>query len=227
MPAAVAFVGSACSAWLTKHIPVVVLPTCPFPPLVWLAKAWPADHILIEGHENYLKQSWRNRFDIRAVNGIQTLTFHTGAAALANQPIQEVTIDGGKWEREHPRSLKAAYGNAPYGAYYLEEVINLMETPTPLLFENNFRMIQWTLDTLGWQGKLEVSTAFTIPDKQGLRGRFKRTKWPVEFPAYPQMFEDRRGFDGNLCALDLIFNLGPEAALYLEDLSGSLSAFPE
>ena len=205
----------------------MLLPTCPFPPLVWLAKAWPEAALTLEGHESYLKQTWRNRFDIRAVSGIHTLTLHTGAAARENQPIQDVLVESGKWQREHPRSLQSAYGNAPFGAYYLDEVIALMEEPTERLFETNLRLIKWTMETLGWEGDIRVSDAFSAPHKKGLRATFKRTKWPVDFPSYPQMFEDRRPFEANLSALDLIFNLGPEAALYLEGLSESAKAFQE
>jgi hypothetical protein len=34
-------------------------------------------------------------------------------------------------------------------------------------------------------------------------------------PKYPQVFDDKCGFRGNLSALDLLFNLGPEAEYFL------------
>lgn len=40
----------------------------------------------------------------------------------------------------------------------------------------------------------------------------------VQTPPYRQLRADRLGFVGGLSVLDLIFNLGPEAALYLHRL---------
>ena len=39
-----------------------------------------------------------------------------------------------------------------------------------------------------------------------------------DFPAYPQVFEDRHGFIPNLSVLDLLFNEGPSARDYLQAL---------
>ncbi|MDE6430391.1 MAG: WbqC family protein, partial [Duncaniella sp.] len=43
---------------------------------------------------------------------------------------------------------------------------------------------------------------------------------PISLPSYWQIREDKLGFIPGLSVLDLIFNLGPEAVLYLDRLAG-------
>ena len=52
----------------------VLLSTTYFGPIQWYQKLYRADSVVIDNREQYQKQSFRNRCEIAAANGRQTLT---------------------------------------------------------------------------------------------------------------------------------------------------------
>jgi hypothetical protein len=73
----------------------------------------------------YDKHGWRNRNQIKTINGLQWLTIpvHSGGAVENKIPIHSIRIDWKKdWAEKHWTSIQQAYSKAPYFEMYAEEI---------------------------------------------------------------------------------------------------------
>ncbi|MGC6533131.1 MAG: WbqC family protein [Flavobacteriales bacterium] len=204
------------------------LPTSPFPPVVYMALVMDAPAFELEAQESFMKQTWRNRFDVRGANNVQTLTFPVNAKGAVKPLTARVTLREGDWLREHRRTLEAAYNSSPFGEHYLPEVLDLIAPRQEKLMQYNRRLLDWVLQEVQWTGQVSETTEFEVPPKDGMRTWFRRSKW-LHLPCleYAQSFEERRPFDPHLSVLDVMMNLGPETGAYLRQVSSALPAFPK
>ena len=85
-----------------------------------------ADKISIDIHENYIKQSFRNRCEIYGANGKLSLIIPT--VRKGNTPQKDVRIDYGQnWQKIHWKSLESSYRSSPYFEFYEDKFIHLYE----------------------------------------------------------------------------------------------------
>ena len=174
--------------------------TAYFPPANWVRAAADSAAWTLEGHENYQKKGWRNRCRIIGPNGPVLLSVPLEKGAHRQQPIQEVRIAYDQaWHRDHVRSIRTAYGRAPYFEYYAEELFAVLKNRPETLWELNRQL----LDVLLRQLQLPVTLAVTED---------YRPQTPTDLPnllPYPQVFTERHGFASELSILDALFCLGP------------------
>ena len=88
-----------------------------FPPIDYLLEMKTADTVLVEAHENYQKQSYRNRATILTGNGLHDLIIPI--VRNSEKQIKEIRIDYSMaWQRNHWKTIESAYNNSPYFLYY-------------------------------------------------------------------------------------------------------------
>src|SRR3954467_9744925 len=108
---------------------------------------WPNTHyffyvlnspgFFIEQHENYQKQSFRNRTQILSANGPLDLSIPIKKKA-PREYVKDVEINYKEsWQSNHWRAITSAYKNSPYFDYFEEEIKYFYETPFELLLEYN------------------------------------------------------------------------------------------
>ena len=179
--------------------------------------------ILIDIHETYQKQTWRNRCRILTANGILDLSIPIKKNNKRPASIQYIeTSNHLPWRRNHWRSISSAYSKAPFFIYYADMIeahyhSGLSET----LLEWNDKLINGIITELGLNCHLKHTNFYIrfpygeIDFRQGLT---PKQPWKgIDWPEYYQVFGDRHGFTPDLSILDLLFNLGPDARNYLED----------
>lgn len=196
------------------------------PPVSWCAAVWNREKIDLEACEHYQKGSLRNRCHIAGPNGIQRLSIPLAKGKHQQTPIREVRIASDEaWQRQHWRSIRTAYGNAPFFEHYADELVVFYERPYAFLFDFNLELLHWALvKKSGWKGDIALTDAWhspgAIPLDEDFREAFpgSHDAWPGFFqPAhYPQVFEDRFGFLPNLSVLDLLFCCGKQGTEVLE-----------
>lgn len=201
---------------------MVRLPSCPFPPVIWMALALPHDTWELEAEESYTKQTWRNRFEIRGANKRQAITLPVVFPADGSRLTRDMLLATGDWRREHEKSLHTAYDSAPFADFYLEEIIDLIRTPKRTLWALNTSTLEWTARALGRKVTISQGSTFDPPDPGGLRAQFRTTKWKPTIPDYPQLGLERRPFETNLSVIDVLLHLGPESNAYLESVRAAL-----
>ncbi len=198
----------------------MIAPISIVPPIALVKAACQSGTWLIELHENYQKQSIRNRYHILSPNGIQTLTIDIIGQKGEKIPSPEIRIDHSKtWLRNHIRSIKTAYGSAPFFDFYIDDVKDLLSYPASTLGEFHKKSLDTWLDLLQISPKIVFTSSFIKENKPpDFRERVKNNEqnFGVKTPPYVQVFADRFDFVPNLSVLDLLFNLGPESGAYLK-----------
>lgn len=118
------------------------------------------------------------------------------------------------WVRDHQRSIEAAYRKSPYFDYYFENLFEILNSEKEMLNDLSIDLLRWALKAIDLDLKIEIITEYNAKEvAQQVKSFGKETN----IPNYHQVFEDRFSFRKNMSVMDLIFNLGPEAAYYLAD----------
>lgn len=171
----------------------MILSTAYFPTAAWLRAV--ESGALVEAHENFQKQTNRNRCAILTANGPLTLVvpyIHNQGQKI---PIRDVQIDHSTpWQRTHQRAVQAAYRSSPFWEHYEEKILPLFELKEKFLWDSNEKIAQTLLQIL----KIEAPIDYT-PDFIGAS-----EPAPIQTP-YVQVFADRYPFTPGLSALDSIF----------------------
>jgi len=190
---------------------------CYFAPISWYIQFLKAEKAVIEAHENFIKQSFRNRAHIAGPQGLQKLIIPV--KWKNHTPYQDVVLaDDFKWRREHLRSLQTAYKNAAFFEHYEHNFIALFESPINNLFEFNLQAHELIMKLLKLEQSIILTSSYeSDPAAQDFRSMVHpKTSSNFNFVSYPQVFQEKNGQIPDLSILDLTFNLGLEAALYLK-----------
>lgn len=191
------------------------------PPIFLFSQLKNCDEIILEASEHYQKRSFRNRCDIASSNGILSLTIPLQTGKNAQLNIKEVKIaQVENWQKQHWQSIRSAYGKAPFYEYYADVFHVHYEKQYDFLFDFNLSLLQSSLKLL----KLPLNISFTSEYQKNInetniidfRNKLNKRAIPdiASLKKYPQLFEDRHGFQPNLSILDLLFCMGNQAKGY-------------
>ncbi|HMQ48982.1 MAG TPA: WbqC family protein [Saprospiraceae bacterium] len=192
------------------------LPSVPFFQL-----AFSHEKLLIEQHEHYQKNSFRNRCYIATANGLLCLSIPLRKGKNEQQAILDVRIAHDEpWQQRHWRGIQSAYGNAPYFVYYADAIAPFFQRKYDYLFEWNWDLLQLLFRLLSLDTVIQKTTAYDTEVQSPVldyREQFKPGKLPSMKVTYPQLFVEKHGFLPNLSILDLLFCVGPQASMYLSE----------
>lgn len=184
-----------------------------------------ADEVLFEIHDNFQKQTYRNRCFIYGANGRQLLNIPV-LKGNSKQPTKDVQIDyNADWQQQHLKSIASAYNSSPFYEFFDKELEVLFTHKEKYLLDFNFKCHEFIVE----QAQLEISnyqktTEFILENEEGKDYRFlanAKSKQKFGFKPYIQVFSDKYGFLENLSILDLLFMEGGNALNYLESQSFS------
>lgn len=201
----------------------MLLPTAYLPPISWLKQALSGEAVVIEAKEHFSKQTWRNRCRIYGGNGPIELVIPVDHTNRWRIPIDELkTSSATDWKSLHWKSIRSAYGKAPYFEYYAETIEACFRKDAPEhLLDFNEACLRSVLKLLKADIPIERTESFTPYTDNDPRLVWSEidaeTGWT--FPSYYQSFADRHGFLPNLSSLDLLFHLGPDSREYLEKIT--------
>ena len=193
-----------------------------FPSVSICAAMLQSNMCLLENHDHFQKGSFRNKCFIAGPNGKQLLSIPLEQGKHQQKPYREVRISYQQdWQINHWRSIKTAYGSAPFYDYYSDDIHQLITTKEPLLWNLNMRILDWLRGKLFDEKQIELTQSFIknydpiISDLRENPSPRKSSENIIELPPYEQVFTDRHGFMNDLSILDLLFCMGPEARIYL------------
>ncbi len=180
------------------------------------------NEVLWEVHDNYQKQTYRNRCYVCNDLGKHILSIpikHVGGQE-GRQKYRDVRIEKGyAWQRQHWRTLQTAYRTSPFFEFYEDEFAPLFEKEQQFLLDFNLKAIETICNCLQIHMPVQKTVAYeTDPEgHQDLRFLIKsKIDLGVDFKEYNQVFGDRHGFVPNTSVLDLLFNEGTNALSYLK-----------
>jgi hypothetical protein len=196
-----------------------------FGPIQWYQKLNRYDECLIERHESFIKQTYRNRMIIPTTNGPLSLTIPTNHDISLS--MKDIRIsDHANWRHVHWNALLSAYGESPFFEYYQDDIRPFYEKKYEFLFDFNMETTEKMIELLDIRPKISITESYIQSKEQKEEGEIKdfrdaiRPKKPLpdaEFvpKRYYQVYGQKHGFQPNMSILDLLFNEGNEAIFYL------------
>jgi hypothetical protein len=197
-----------------------VLPLFYLPPVEYIAELNIYNpNFVIESHEHFPKQTYRNRSNIYSPDGVLTLVVPVVKGSKVHTPVKDVQISYDfNWQRLHWMSLQGCYRRSAYFEYYEDEFEVFYLAKEKYLFDLNEKLLQLLLSLLKIKAAIHHTHSFeaTYTDMKD----FRKSIHPKKESLYPQkpyyqLFEERHGFIKNLSIVDLLFNQGPQAINYL------------
>jgi len=223
-------------------MPSCLLSTTYFGPIQWYQKLYRYNHILIEQHETFPKQTYRNRCLIATTQGVQSLTVPVNHTPLPSTltpllgptgrspkrepstllPPTPLISDHGNWRHLHWQAIQSAYGESPFFEYYEDDLRPFFtDHRWERLIDYNDAICRKMCELLDIQPDIAytdeyVKTPVGIDDLRNVI----TPKHPQPDPdfqprPYYQVYRQKHGFLPNLSILDLLCNMGPESVYYL------------
>ena len=165
-----------------------ILATTYFGPVQWYQKLNRFGSVLIEQHEHFLKQTYRNRCIIATTQGVQALTVPVektpsnlpeGRLFCSPLPIGEgsgerlikdVRISNhGKWRKEHWNALQSAYGESPFFEFYEDDIRPFFENRWEYLLDFNMAIIEKMCELLDIHPHITLTESYqnSLPFGEG------------------------------------------------------------
>jgi hypothetical protein len=193
-----------------------LLSTAYAPPPIYFRQLKIQENSRIEAHENYQKQSFRNRCIILSSSGLQSLSIPIkhGKSLL----IRDIEIETKEqWQKKHWKSIQTCYGTSPYFIFYRDYFEQRFTKSDRFLFDWNFEIltifcsifkIEPPIFTDNWQPETQDAIDFrnTIHPKKQIDNSVK---------IYPSTFNVNSSNQAYLSSFDLLFNLGPDSSNHL------------
>jgi hypothetical protein len=201
---------------------IVLLPTAYLGPIQYYSKLLKYGEALIEHHEHFPKQTYRNRCNIYGANGQLTLSIPLQKRG-ERTPVKDVRISYEQpWQKLHWRSFESAYRCSPFFEFYEDDLAPFYEKEYEFLIDFNADLHQLVCGLLKINNNTKPTREYekTPANAVDLRELIS-PKIPVEadkefeVKPYTQVFGNRYGFIPNLSIADLLFNEGPSALEYI------------
>lgn len=198
----------------------IVLPSFYLAPIAYYSHILKTEgEILLEKHEHFPKQTYRNRASIHSPNGRLDLT--VPIQKLKNRrrtQMKDVQISNADaWQRRHWMTLQTSYRRSAFFEYYEDDFVKFYNKEFNYLFDFNQEANELIISLL----KIKVEFSFTeeyaksYPDLLDLRDAIHPKKGLLLNKPYFQVFELANDFIPNLSIVDLLFNQGPQSKNYL------------
>lgn len=199
---------------------MIVVESQYFPSLEFFSLIKNESEILIDGHEHFVKQTFRNRCYILAADKVLPLSI---PLIGVNKKIltKDIKIDFiQKWQNQHWRAIRSAYSKSPYFEYYADYVHDIIYTNHTFLIDLNHDILTFCQRVLEFDFKINYSNEYVEPHNGTLndmrsiihpKKSFEDRKIHIPQP-YTQTFGSK--FVSNLSIIDLIFCMGPESQNY-------------
>ena len=206
---------------------IALLSTAYLGPVQYYAKLFSYGTVLIEQHEHYVKQTYRNRCYVSSAGGVQALTVPVVKPEKEKCAIKDIRIsDHGNWRHLHWNALESAYRNSPFFEYYADDFQPFYTRKYEFLLDFNLELQNVVCKLFDMQPVIKLTEHFVNAGEAAeyddyrnviVPGGTYRSDESFRVRDYYQVFQNKLGFQANLSIVDLLFNMGPEGLLILRD----------
>jgi len=202
------------------------------------------DEFILYDDMQYTRRDWRNRNQIKTPHSVQWLTIPVQVKGKYHQSIRETEIDGTVWARDHWKTLSQNYRRAPFfseiaawleplylaepqtnlsqsNRLFIEAVCSYLEINTIIsnswdypLSEGKSERLADLCAAAGGNEYISGPAAKSYIDESVFRERGIRLSW-FDYEGYPEYRQLWGDFTHGVSILDLLFNCGKDAHLYM------------
>ncbi len=185
----------------------ILVNTAYFPPIQYFSEIKNCSEILVEQHESYGKQSYRNRCDIMTANGVMTLSVPVVKGASLKILTKDVLVDySTNWQKLHFKGIESAYKNSPYYDYYIDNLLPFFERKEKYLLDLNTKILRELMENIGLNRPLTFTEDYypitanhdDLRDVIHPKPSRRRAERPFTPKPYHQTFAERFPFTPNL-----------------------------
>ena len=139
-----------------------------FGPIQWYQKLNRYDECLIERHESFIKQTYRNRMLIPTTNGPLALTIPTNHDISLS--MKDIRIsDHANWRHVHWNALLSAYGESPFFEYYQDDIRPFYEKKYEFLFDFNMETTEKMIELLDIRPKISITEEYILSEERRVK----------------------------------------------------------
>ena len=139
-----------------------------FGPIQWYQKLNRYDECLIERHESFIKQTYRNRMIIPTTNGPLSLTIPTNHDISLS--MKDIRIsDHANWRHVHWNALLSAYGESPFFEYYQDDIRPFYEKKYEFLFDFNMETTAKMIELLDIRPKISITDEYFLSEERRMK----------------------------------------------------------
>lgn len=211
----------------------VLLSTAYLAPVSYYVQLFRFPQVCVERYEHYQKQSYRNRCNIVGANGVLSLSVPIVKPDAPDVPVCDIRVsDHGNWLHLHWNAIVSAYNSTPYFEYYRDDFAPFFEKVPAFLFDFNEQLRETVCGLLDIHPCVVYTDSYRrdlLPQEEDLREaihpkrKAPETRLGFHPTPYYQVFSQKFGFVEDMSILDLLFNMGPESVIVLqESISGKI-----
>ena len=188
---------------------MTILPIAYFPSVHYLMEYFSEETTHLEIHENFVKQTIRNRCEILSGNGVLRLSIPLNHSNGMKIKTKDIRIDFGKsWQTNHWKAIKSAYASAPYFEDYEQQINQLLLAKDEFLVDKNHRIFEFLFSILEINRTISYTKIYTEQTERDFRTLdFMNNSFEIK--EYQQVFSYGNEFRSNLSMIDLLMNEGP------------------
>lgn len=198
-----------------------VFSSCYLAPIAYYHLLFLYENNFLDTHENFIKQTYRNRCTILAANGKLDLIIPIQKKGKPT-PMKDIKISYNEnWQLNHWRSIESAYRKSPFFEYFEFDLSPFYHSFKPeYLIDFNETLFEKVNELIGLDLKIEKANNYIDYSENIKDYRTLSPKTPFlefQFEKYIQVFENKIDFTPNLSVLDLLFNEGSNSINYLKN----------
>jgi hypothetical protein len=196
-------------------------------PIQYYSKFILSEKIIIEKNDSYLKQTYRNRCTFISANGPISLSIPVVHSSSEKTLMKDIRIaEHGNWQHIHWNAIVSAYNSTPFFEYYQDDFYPFFHKKQAYLFDFNEELQNLILNLLDidlpeiiytTEYEAEISDGLDLRDAIHPKKDWKNIDSSFVSTSYYQVFEQKFGFIENMSIIDLLFNMGNESRLILDN----------
>lgn len=192
-----------------------------FPPLSWFVEVPPHSLAVINVNSRWNKRvKTTHRYTVADVNGPVELTVPVEKpASYSDCTLGDIRLSKhGQWWHVHKVTLESGYGRTPFFEHYFPYFERFYTSETVDRYPFLWQYLQQTTNVVFQLLDTNSAVGIGVDAGQSVVNGQSNLSFLQSLPSYWQIRKDRLGFLPGLSILDILFNLGPEAILYLRRL---------